>query len=274
MKTKLVLLSLVSISLVGCGEVVNPGEVAVKVKLTGSNAGLEKAEVFNTGKVREGIDEKIYRISTAIKNYTYTADEKEGKAQDESFTFSTSNGIRVNTDVGVTYRIVDPKAFLVAYKIDDDNYQFGELKNLVRDELNRVGAKYALNDIVNSQGKSKLDEFYVNLKNSVNEKLKNNGVEITRIAFVNGFRLPKNIQDAITANQESAQNAEKAKQDLIKEKAELEVKRVRAEASKVEAATLTPLLVRKLWIDKWNGGITVVNGVSYPAEPKVEVNKQ
>lgn len=263
---------------VGC-TTVNPNETAVKVYLTGNKAGVENAEVVTAGAVREGWGEKVYFINTSLQNYTYTSDTNEGSATDQSLSFTTNDGIKLTANISVRFRIADPKKFIVAYKIDDEGFVGGELRNTLRDALTIEGSKVPLAALFNytndptKVGTASTEAFLQNISKAANNTLNKNGVVIESIVFANGLTPPAKIQQQIEAAQEVQQQTLRIQQEAAQAQAKLALEQANAQINTVKAASLTPavldakrLELRQMELeiirDKWNGQAptTVVNG--------------
>ncbi len=263
---------------VGCSTV-NPNEAAVKVYLTGDKAGVENAEVVTAGSIREGWGEKVYFINTSLQNYTYTSDAAEGNAADQSFSFTTNDGIKLTANISVRFRIADPKKFLVAYKIDDDGFVSGELRDALREAITIEGSKVRLADLFNytndptKVGTANTEAFLQSITKSVNTVLNKNGVVIESIVFANGLTPPDKIQQQIEAAQEVQQQTLRIQQEATQAQAKLALETTNAQINNVKAASLTPavldakrLELRQMELEiikeKWNGQAptTVVNG--------------
>jgi regulator of protease activity HflC (stomatin/prohibitin superfamily) len=69
--------------------------------------------------------------------------------------------------------------------------------------------------------------------------------------FTSGLQYPKTIVEAVDAKNRAIQLAQKAANEVQVAEAEAKKKIVVAEA--IVNASLTPLLVKKQWIEKWSG---------------------
>ncbi|TON43446.1 transposase, partial [Vibrio parahaemolyticus] len=70
----------------------------------GGDKGVQAEEV-GVGRYWVGVNEELYSFPTFSQNYVWTASETEGSENDESISFQTIEGLAVNADVGITYRI-------------------------------------------------------------------------------------------------------------------------------------------------------------------------
>ena len=84
--------------------------------------------------------------------------------------------------------------------------------------------------------------------------------------FTSGLQYPETIVEAVDAKNRAIQLAQKAANEVQVAEAEAKKKIVVAEAeAKANAivnASLTPLLIKKQWIEKWSGHLPKVTGNS------------
>lgn len=82
--------------------------------------------------------------------------------------------------------------------------------------------------------------------------------------FTSGLQYPKTIVEAVDAKNRAIQLAQKAANEVQVAEAEAKKKIVvaEAEAKAIVNASLTPLLVKKQWIEAWDGHLPKVTGNS------------
>ena len=73
--------------------------------------------------------------------------------------------------------------------------------------------------------------------------------------FTSGLQYPKTIVEAVDAKNRAIQLAQKAAN-------EVQVAEAEAKANAIVNASLTPLLLKKQWIEKWSGDLPKVTGNS------------
>ena len=80
-----------------------------------------------------------------------------------------------------------------------------------------------------------------------------------------GISYPKSYDDAINAKNKAIQDKLKVENEVAVAKAEAEkllvAARAEAEANKLREQALTPAILEKMWIEKWNGVLPVYGQV-------------
>ena len=103
------------------------------------------------------VNEDLFIFPTFTQNYTWTKDPTEGSPNNESISFGTVEGMSVNSDIGITYRI-DPTMVhnvFQKYKRGVDEITDTFLRNMVRDALVEAASTLEIESIYGS-GKAKL----------------------------------------------------------------------------------------------------------------------
>src|SRR5205814_214166 len=93
----------------GCSTLtrVDAGHVGIRVRLAGSERGVQDMPVVMGWVVYNPISEQIIVFPTSVQNVVWTASPHEGKPIDESITFSSTEGVNINADIGLSFHI-DP----------------------------------------------------------------------------------------------------------------------------------------------------------------------
>ena len=84
---------------------VDAGHVGIRVKLAGSDRGIQDMPVVTGWVFYNPLTEQIILFPTSVQNVVWTQSAHEGKAYDESITFSSSEGVNVNADIGLSFHI-------------------------------------------------------------------------------------------------------------------------------------------------------------------------
>jgi hypothetical protein len=89
----------------GCAttERVDAGHVGIRVKLAGSDRGIQDMPVVTGWVFYNPLTEQIILFPTSVQNVVWTESSHEGKAYDESITFSSAEGVNVNADIGLSF---------------------------------------------------------------------------------------------------------------------------------------------------------------------------
>ena len=266
-----VILAVLCIGMVasGCSKIA-PGWAGIKVNNAGDQKGVEDFPVV-TGWVFyiPGLT-IVENYPVFMQSYVYTASPTEGKAVDESITFSDKDQIPISADINISYTLDAAKVphFYIKFRNDDINgFTHGYLRNTMRDSFQIMASRYTYEEI----NGMKKEQFMKDVRSMMNSELGQYGVTVEQLGFVGTPRPPKTIMEAITAKL-------KANQDAIR--VENELRQTTAEAAKVTAKakgeadtnelltkSLTPTLMewRKLAVTeaavaKWDGKRPMVEG--------------
>ncbi|OHX38911.1 transposase [Vibrio parahaemolyticus] len=282
----LLLVAVTALTMTGCSKI-TAGHVGIKVNLLGGDKGVQAEEV-GVGRYWVGVNEELYSFPTFSQNYVWTASETEGSENDESISFQTVEGLAVNADVGITYRIDPTKVSKIfeKYRRGVDEITDVYLRNMVRDALVEKASTMGIENVYGA-GKAEL-------MNEVEESVSNNvadiGIIIEKIYWIGEMRLPQQIVQNINAKIAATQKAQQRKNEVAQSKAEADKKieeaRGTAESIKLkakaesEAITLrgealrsNPEVLQLEAVNKWNGVTPVYIGTNAPL-PFLSVDKK
>lgn len=255
---------------------VQPGNVGIKVNLSGSAKGVDQ-EVLPVGWYVIGPTEQLYTFPTFEKNFPWTKELHEGHAVDESISFQTREGLNVNVDMGITFHIPPEKVATVfqKYRLGIDEITDTFLRNNVRDAMNEVSSTMPVESIY-GDGKTQL---LAEVTKKVRAQVEPLGISVTNIYFIGQMRLPPQVVDAINAKITATQQAMQAQNELARTQAEaqkqiaaaqgeaqshiaqangeaaaiLSKAKAQAEANLTLSRSLTPELVEYIKANRWNG---------------------
>jgi regulator of protease activity HflC (stomatin/prohibitin superfamily) len=203
-----------------CTTRIDAGHVGIRVKLAGSERGVQDMEVKTGWVAYNPAFEQIIIFPTSVQNIVWTASPHEGRPIDESITFSSAEGVNVNADVGLSFHIeptLAPKLYARFRQNDMQALANGYMRNVVREAFNEVASKIPVQDIYGA-GKSKM---IADVATHVRDQLGKDGVVIDQLTINGAVRLPQNVADAINRAMEATQNSIQS---------ENRVRQVRAEA--------------------------------------------
>lgn len=255
-KRQVFALSGLLICLLGCITRVPANNVGVVYSSFSGTKEQTLSEGFHT----KGVFDKVYDISTEVQTIKL-----------KNVTTQTKDAQYVNSDLDVKYRVNVSNAYLV-FK------QYRELdimsKTLIGPTTQRVleliTTKYNVIDIL---GESR-SAVYSELESSMAEEFAKYGVEFYSVSILDmdaGEAIEKAIEDEAvakkaveTAEQNLLKTEAEAKQKSVKAKAEQEAAKIEAETKLIEAEaekkanemltqSLTDQVLKKEWIDKWDG---------------------
>ncbi|MBR8700951.1 hypothetical protein IX317_000174 [Fusobacterium sp. DD29] len=242
---------------------VNTGEVAI-VSTFGKVSRIEgeglhfKLPIVETKTIME-VREKIYDFTRQGLNKKF--DEKAG-ATDNSMVVSTKDMQSINIEITVQASIIDPEKLYRAFKgAHEDRF----IRPRTREIVQATIAKYTIEEFVSKRAEiSKV--IFDDLKDDFNLY----GLQVSNISIVN-HDFSDEYEKAIEAKKVAEQAVEKAKaeqQKLIVEaenrvklaEYQLKVKELQAQANLIESNSLTPQLIKKMTIEKWDGHLPKVQG--------------
>ncbi len=230
------------------------GYVGVKVYLLGSNKGVDSEEL-GVGRYWIGINEELYLYPTFTKTYVWTQDYQEDSETNESIDIQTKEGLTVNADVGIQFRVEPTKANVLfqTYRRGIDEVTDTVLRTAVRDSLNRL-ASVMTSDMIYGPGRVDLIE---KATAAIREEFLPKGILVERLYWIGTMRLPEKVKQALDAKIEAIQKAESRENELREALAQAKIDKAKAEGTaaqiRLESQQLTPMMIQKIWIEKWDG---------------------
>lgn len=283
-----------------CGyNVVPPGSVGLLVVNAGGDRGIHLQP--QGGRIWTGPNENVVVLPTTVHNTIWTASTTEGAPHDESISFSVAGGVNVNADVGINFRLDPAKAerFYMQYHQDVPEFADGQLRNITRDCLGHEAAAMSISDNEHGLLMGGRNELLAGALECIRTAVSPHGIIVEDLTFVGSFRLPQNVQAAINTSLEAQQhlaqaqaqgraaqaaaegeaNAARARAQgaadaeriratgdaaalTIRTQADLDNRRLMAQAYNSLNPTLTPAVLQYLSLTRWNGVLPTVSGGS------------
>ena len=283
-KLLMVAVAVLTMTNVGCigYTTVRPGYVGIKVPLYGSKG--DKTEYQNVyGRVwYNSFSTDVYTFPTFMQQVIWTSNSEENSGQDQSISFSTSEGKIVNCDVALSYSI-KPESVNSVFRdlrMDIDQLTNTYMRSKVRDEFVRIGGRMRVNEVLGSGKEMLIKEA----KQELNTILSPKGFIIDSVAIVGEMRVDETVKQAISKTIEAqlkaveaenkvkqseaeARQAEAVAKGLAdaaiqeaegKAKAILAVSKAQAEANELVKQSLSPQIIMLEAIKAWNGQLPQV----------------
>lgn len=238
-----------AISLTSC-ERIDAGCEGILVNLYGSDRGVDDVSMV-TGRVfYNPFTQEVYEYPTYVQTIDY-----------KPFTINAKDGSEFKVDPNINIKIKDgaaPKVFRKYRKelsavIQGPVYKY--VKDACRIEIN----KFTTDQIVSNR-----EAVEQAIEKRLSTLISKEGFILDQ--FTSGLEYPRTIVEAVDAKNRAIQLAQKAANEVQVAEAEAKKKIVIAEAeAKANAivnSSLSPLLVKKQWIEKWNGNLPKVTGNS------------
>jgi regulator of protease activity HflC (stomatin/prohibitin superfamily) len=268
---------------------VDAGHVGIRVKLAGSDRGVQDMPVVTGWVVYNPLTEQIVLFPTSVQNVVWTQSTHEGRPFDESITFSSGEGVNVNADIGLSFHIdsgLAPKLY-GRFRLNDlEKLSDGYMRNTVREAFNDVGSKLPVQEIY-GLGKSKMLSDVAQRCRDVFGK---DGIVIDQLTINGALRLPQNVMDAINRAMEATQKALESKNRVAQVEAEavqavtqahgaaeaarqkaqgdadalLIRARAEAQANEIIRLSTTPAVLQYRALEHWDGKLPEYNAGQLP----------
>ncbi|WP_438005293.1 SPFH domain-containing protein [Sorangium sp. So ce321] len=280
------LVLLVATLFVACTTVtrIDAAHVGIRVKLAGSSRGVDDIPVVTGWVFYNPLTEQIVQFPTSVQNVVWTASAHEGRSVDESITFSSSEGVNVGADIGMSFHIEPDKAphLYLRFRENDlmrlaDRY----VRNAVRESFNAVASTMPVQEIYGS-GKTKLIQDVTKELALVLDK---DGVRIDQLTINGALRLPENVAAAINQAMEATQKSIQAENRVRQVRAEADQAiatargaaesarerargeadalliraRAEAKANTIIRLSTTPAVLQYRALERWNGRLPAMN---------------
>lgn len=264
---KLLLACVLLMVLAACSKV-PAGNVGIKVYLLGGQKGVD-TEQLGPGRYWIGWNEDLYLFPTFKQNKVWTnGPAEEGKAAEGAFVFGTIDGMKVSSDIGISYRIKPgsaPKLFQ-DYRKGIDEITDVDIRNMVASEfVTRASSRRV--DTVYGSGK---EQLLKDVESAVRARLDPQGIELIALYWSGDLRLPSEVTASINAKIKATQMAEQRRNEVEQAKAEADKARqtaqgeadaklmlAEAEAKSIQikgdALRQNQELVSLTVAEKWNG---------------------
>lgn len=156
----------------------------------------------------------------------------------------------VEATLALNYSI-NKEVALQLYKEVGVDYVDTIVSPVLQESFKNYSAQYTAEELIQNRAGCKEATF-----NKVKERLEPFGITTVDFNIVN-LEFSKEFNKAIEAKAIAQQEVEKAKQELEKTKVEAEKKvkeaEAEAEAQRLQQQTLTDLMIKKMYIEKWDG---------------------
>ncbi len=263
---------IMSSTFIGCARI-EAGYVGIKVNLLGGNRGVQDITEVTGFVVYNALTSKVYEFPTFVQHKVWTADTNEDSPSNEEFVVTTKDGLSVSFDIGLDYQVIQSKVPEIFNKyrrpLEVITNEF--IRTMVRNAYNQTASNFAAEELV-----AKRTSYETEVRKKLDEEMRKSGFDIIQIGIIGKVRLPPGIENAINAKIQAVQEAiraENQKQSVIAEanksieesKGAAESMRIRAEsqakANEILNKSLTPMLIQKMYIEKWDGKMPVYGQV-------------
>jgi regulator of protease activity HflC (stomatin/prohibitin superfamily) len=227
--------------------IVNAGERGVLMRF-----GEVQAQVLNEGiHPIIPIVNTVQKLSVRVQNQQSTAEASSRDLQD------------VYTDVALNWHIIPDEANVLFQQIGDEQAVVNSIINpAVEEVLKAVMAQYTAEEIITRRG-----EVKAGVDHALVTRLQPYHIAVDDISLVH-VHFTKRFSDAVEAKQVAEQEAKRAEfvaQKAVKDaEARVNLARGDAEADRLLRENLTPELLQRQTIEKWNGNLPFIVGGDTP----------
>jgi regulator of protease activity HflC (stomatin/prohibitin superfamily) len=219
-------------------KIIPPGHVGVKVLFGKTQEGFltEGLHIINPL-----LDVEEFSIRT--QNYTMSSTGEEGqKMGDDAIRILSNDGLEVNIDLTILYR-VNPASAPTIFKKIGTQYQNIIVRPVTRTGIRNSAAKFNAIELF----AEKRAEFEQEIIANISDTLTNRGFNLEQI-LIRKIDLPTKVKESIERKITAIQEAERMEYVLQKEQSEAERKRVEArgisDAQKIINENLTSKLIQ------------------------------
>lgn len=251
-KIKKILVMLIAcIAIVGMSscEKIDAGHEGILVNLYGDDKGVGEVSMC-TGMVwYNPFTQSVYEYPTFVQTVDY-----------EPFTINAKDGSEFTVDPTVSLKIIDGKSPLVfkKYRKELSEIVRGTLYNYVKDAF-----RIQLNNFTTDYIVSNRDSIENAIEKYLTTALLRENFQLEQLT--SGLKYPETIVKAVNAKNEKIQQAQAAENEVkvaeAKAKSLIVAAQAEAEANRLKQQALTPQILEKMWIEKWDGKLPVYGQV-------------
>ena len=249
---------MISMMFTSCGyERIDAGYEGIKVNLYGDDKGVDDVTLVTGAVWYNTITTAVYEYPTFVQTVDYAP-----------FSINAKDGSSFTVDPTISLKIVDGKSAEVFKKYRKEDIT--EVINTTLYNYVRNAFRIQLNNYTTDELVSKREEFEKAIEERLSKELLAENFQLEQMT--SGLQYPKTLVNAIDAKNAAVQEAQKSQNEVLKIKAEAEKKIAaangEAQALKIKgdaeaeynrkiAASLSPLIVQQMMLDKWDGKLPV-----------------
>ena len=243
------LMAMTLVLMTSCVTKVDPAAEGIKVKLVGSERGVDDVTLVSGWVWYNPFTTQIYEYP----NYVQTVDY-------EAFTLNSKDGSRFTVDPTILIQLDKGEGPIVfrKYRKELDDVLTSTIYTYVKDAYRIELNKYTADELISNRNK-----FESDVQAHLDTILAREHFHLSQVT--SGLSYPESLVQSIDMKNKVVQDKLRADNEVELAKAEAEkliVKaRAEAEANKLRTQALTPQVLEKAWIDKWDGKLPVYGTV-------------
>lgn len=233
------------LTLTSCVEKVDAGCEGIKVNLYGDDKGIDNTSLVTGVIWYNPFTTTVYEYPTYVQTVDY-----------KPFTVNAKDGSEFTVDPTISLKIQDGKSPVVfkKYRKELNEVINGTLYNYVKDAFRIQLNKFTTDDIV-----SKRDSIEIAIEKYLSSSLTKENFQLEQLT--SGLKYPSTIVESVNAKNSAIQQAMRVENEVKIAEAQAKKLIVAAEAEKkaneLRQQALTPEILEKMWIEKWNGVLPV-----------------
>lgn len=259
--TILAIMAMTVFLMTSCYTRIDAGYEGIKVNLYGNDKGVDDVTMVTGAVWYNPLTTKVYQYPVFVQTVDYPP-----------FSINAKDGSSFTVDPTISIKIVDGKSAEVFRKYRKDDIE--EVINTTLYNYVRNAFRIQLNSYTTDELVSKREEFENAIEQRLTEELLAENFQLEQLT--SGLQYPATLVSAIDAKNAAIQEAQKAQNEVLKIQAEAE-KRIaaaegEAQALKIKgdaeaeynrkiAASLSPLIVQQMMIERWDGKLPVYGTV-------------
>jgi regulator of protease activity HflC (stomatin/prohibitin superfamily) len=230
-------------------ERIDAGHEGIKVNLYGDDKGVGEVSMCTGMVCYNPFTTAIYEYPTFVQTVDY-----------EPFTINAKDGSEFTVDPTVSLKIVDGKspAVFKKYRKELKDIINGTLYNYVKNAF-----RIQLNNFTTDYIVSNRDSIENAIEKYLAADLLKENFQLEQLT--SGLKYPETIVKAVNEKNRAIQEAQKAQNEVAVAEAQakklLVAANAEAEANRLKQQALTPQILEKMWIEKWDGKLPVYGQV-------------
>lgn len=230
-------------------ERIDAGHEGILVNLYGDDKGVGDISMCTGAVWYNPFTQSVYEYPTFVQTVDY-----------EPFTINAKDGSEFTVDPTISLKIVDGKSPIVfkKYRKELSEVINGTLYNYVKDAF-----RIQLNNFTTDYIVSNRDSIENAIERYLSAALLRENFQLEQLT--SGLKYPETIVKAVNAKNEAIQRAQQAQNEVAVAEANAKklivAAQAEAEANRLKQQALTPQILEKMWIEKWDGKLPVYGQV-------------
>lgn len=235
--------------LTSCVTRVDPAAEGIKVKLVGSDRGVDDVSLVSGWVWYNPFTTTIYEYPNFVQTVDY-----------DEFVLNSKDGSQFTVDPTILIQLEkgEGPAVFKKYRKQLDDVLASTIYTYVKDAYRIELNKYTADELISNRNK-----FESDVQTHLDTVLHAEHFKLSQIT--SGLKYPASLVEAIDMKNKVVQDKQRADNEVMLAKAQAEKllvsARAEAEANRLRNTALTPAVLEKMWIEKWDGKLPVYGQV-------------